>query len=69
MDLRDFFAARETLQDFDHPDVVFGLSAKEALAGRQIPKEAGIPYLQWEADWRAALRYIRADAMMKARAK
>lgn len=68
--LRDYFAAHEKLSDHDHPDVPMPDTIAIALAG---PKPGGdwftnsIEWLQWEALYRAKLKYIRADAMLKAR--
>ena len=66
MSLRDYFAAAETLDDLE--DLNMGCAI--ALAG---PKPAGdwcsnpIEWLKWDARWRAEVRFIRADAMLKAR--
>ena len=65
MTLRDYFAAAETL-DEEH----LTIDGAVALAG---PKPEGdwktntIEWYKWEAKWRAELRFIRADAMLKAR--
>lgn len=70
MSLRDRFAAHETLSDHDHPDVLMPDKIAIALAG---PRPEGdwftnsLEWLKWEALYRARLRYIRADAMLKAR--
>ena len=66
MTLRDYFAAAETLDDLEH----LTMEGAVALAG---PKPEGnwstnpIEWRKWEAKWRAAVRFIRADAMLKAR--
>ena len=66
MTLRDYFAAAETLDDLEH----LLMAGAVALAG---PKPEGdwstnpIEWLKWEAKWRAEARFIRADAMLKAR--
>ena len=66
MTLRDYFAAAETLDDLED----LNMAGAVALAG---PKPEGnwstnpIEWLKWEAKWRAELRFIRADAMIKAR--
>ena len=72
MSLRDYFAAHETLAEWDHPEAVFSKSVAESLAG-PMP-EGGwsknpLETMKWEAKWRAAVRYIRADAMLEAREK
>lgn len=72
--LRDWLAAHETLKEWEDFDTV-DQNAAELLAGRPKPKhgwrcetrEQLIETLQWDADWRAALKYIRADAMLRAR--
>lgn len=66
MPLRDWLAGNETITDIDASDKT--LEALEALAGREYPsKGSAMDRLRWEADWRAALRYLRADAMLAAR--
>jgi hypothetical protein len=73
MTLRDYFAAQETLSDFDARESVISLSVAEALAGYPVPvrvvgcPEDALKWAAWNAKWRAALRYIRADAMIAAR--
>ena len=74
--LRDWLAAHETLSEWEDFDAL-DQSACELLAGRPKPKhgwrcetrEQLIETLQWEADWRAILKYILADAMLKARVR
>lgn len=77
MSLRDWFAGHESLADWDNMEAVMKTEMAEALAGRKqpghgwacaTPKEF-LAMLQWEADWRAALKYLRADAMLKAKGK
>lgn len=64
--IKDYFAAAETLDDLED----LNMAGAVALAG---PKPDGnwstnpIEWLKWEAKWRAELRFIRADAMIKAR--
>ena len=72
MTLRDYFMAHETLSDFDNPDAQMPRYLYELLAGEKMP-EGGwnnnpIEYMKWEAKWRAALKGIRADAMLAERA-
>ena len=77
MSLRDWFAGQERLADWDNSDAVMQRAMAEALAGQPQPPNgwAGkttaelIAMLRWEAEWKAALKYLRADAMMKAREK
>lgn len=70
MALRDYLAAHESLAELDQSDRT-GLPVEiaEQLAGRKRPAKIGMDFLQWEADWRAAWKYIRADAMLAARSK
>ena len=67
---RDWFAAHESLAHVDNPENS-GLSMElaESLAGRKRPEGRGMAFLLWEAEWRAAWKYIRADAMIAARSK
>lgn len=71
--LRDFFAAAESIAEWDDNDAVISTKLSEALAGEKMPSSgwAGDPLemLRFEAKWRAALKYIRADAMLAERAK
>ncbi len=72
--LRDDFAAKEKLAEYDHPDAIPSKRLCEALAGPQPEGgwgESGdiVEMFKWESKWRAALKYIRADAMIKERAK
>lgn len=70
MTLRDFFAAKAEGLDGES-----GLEYAEALAGRKRPDVVhGSPenILEWARFWAdadAALRYIKADAMLAAREK
>lgn len=72
MSIRDYFAAHETLADWDDSDAFMSKETGEILAG---PMPAGgwsgnkIEMFQWEAKLSAALRYILADAMLTAREK
>lgn len=71
MSLRDWFAGRETLEGCEDLPV----ETLEALAGRPWPRlrwpgataEDRLNALAWNADWRARLKFIRADAMLRAR--
>ncbi len=70
LSLRDYFASRETLAEFDHPTSPASTEVVTALAG---PKPSGswytntVEWMKWEALFRARTKYIRADAMLKAR--
>lgn len=76
MSLRDWFAGRETLREWDNSDSNPSAAFCETLAGPKPPHGWGyktedelVAMLQWEATWRARIKYIRADAMLKARGK
>jgi len=70
MTLRDYFAALETLIDWDQPNAIMPSDTADQLAGRPRPSDGNyLNVLKWEADWRAAIKYIRADAMLAAREK
>ena len=66
MSLRDWLAGQEKIDTAED----FGWEACEALAG---PRPTGdwhtnpLGWLRWEASWKAAVRYARADAMITAR--
>jgi hypothetical protein len=66
MSLRDWFAGKEQLSGYDDwPTEMF-----EPLAGKRPDGNWAtntIAWLEWEAVWRARIKYIRADAMLKAR--
>jgi len=71
MTLRDWFAGQETLAEWDSPQAAPSRQMCELLAGSPMP-EGGwstniLESFKWEAKWRSALRYIRADAMIAAR--
>lgn len=72
-DARDYFATHETLSDCDQPDASIAMELAISLAGPAPDGgwkgENKLAMLRWEARWRAALRYIRADAMLAERAK
>ncbi len=64
MPLRDYFAAKVAVNDTD-----ITVSYGEAVVGRKMPDYARDPMANavfW-ADVRARLRYIEADAMLRAR--
>ncbi len=64
MSLRDYFATHADIGDFDQLSLSWG----EKLLGRACPdRETPIACFQWWADYRAALRYMEADAMLRAR--
>ena len=70
MTLRDWFAGKETLADLDHPEATISAELTNALAGPRPDKtfaEDPIAWTVWAATVRAKLKYIRADAMLKAR--
>jgi hypothetical protein len=73
MTLRDWFAGQERLAEWDRPESIPGKEMCEALAGEPQPKDGWrgdmIKMLKWEAKWRSALKYIRADAMLAEREK
>lgn len=77
MTLRDYFAGQETLAEWDNPGADPSFSMCEALAGQPRPShgwvcKSGVEWLamfRWDAKWRAALKYIRADEMIAARQK
>jgi len=66
MSLRDWLAGQEKID----PAEDFNWDVCEALAG---PRPTGdwltnpLDWFRWEASWRAAMRYARADAMLAAR--
>lgn len=66
MSLRDFFAANvhPDQDDMDWADTI-----KAAIVGRYAPDYSIDPvgWAQWIADWRAAWKYMQADAMLTAR--
>ena len=66
MTLRDYFAASADVGDVDELNTVGGVR----LMGTDCPDSAADwpGHLAWWAEYRAKLRYIEADAMLKARA-
>ena len=70
MTLRDYFAAKETMPDWDQAIASMPIEFAEQLAGRPMPSTGNyVDVLKWEAELRSALKYIRADAMLAAREK
>ena len=69
MTLRDYFAAHETLGDLCVNEATMPHNWAKLLAGYERPVNDPIGWLRWEADWQSALKYIRADAMIRAREK
>lgn len=71
--LRDYFAARETLNDWDTPDGGMTYDYMEKVTGELRPenKTGGntLEMARFEAKARAILKYIRADAMLEERQK
>lgn len=70
----DLFAAAEHLSEWDDPDAVMLKELAEAITGDKQPEggwTAGnlVVMVKWECKWRAALKALRADAMMAERAK
>lgn len=66
MSLRDYFATHCDIGDVDQLSVHVGAG----LLGRNppLPHDDPLGCMQWWAEYRARLRYIEADAMLKARA-
>ena len=67
MNTRDYLASQETLSDLDHPEFK-GMRMREfeEMTGHKMPIYRTVEYLVWEAKARAALKYLRADAMIAA---
>lgn len=67
MTMRDYFAAAEKLEDLDETCIS---DIAVTLAG-PIPtgnwRTNTVEWIKWKAKWRAEMRFIRADAMIKAR--
>lgn len=69
--MRDYFAAHVDMGDMDG----FSKTTGESLLGRPCPMAmVGDPEtfkgcLEWWAEYRAVLRFIEADAMLKVREK
>jgi hypothetical protein len=66
MSLRDWFAAHVSLIDSDGDCIdVFSMSS---LIGRPAPSDA-VELILWYAEAEAAIRYVKADAMLARRNK
>lgn len=67
--LRDWFAGREALSDYDHPDSWKHYSlVLEAVNGPSPDSVADtLGYFKWECEGRAKMKLMRADAMLSAR--
>ena len=67
MTIRDYFAVAEKLEDLDETCIS---DIAVALAG-PIPtgnwRTNTVEWIKWKAKWRAEMRFIRADAMIRAR--
>jgi len=64
---RAHWVARELLTGIENDGDFAGMDVATALAGRECPpKEHIVERLIWNADWRAKLKVIRADAQMRA---
>lgn len=65
--LIEYFAAHETLSEFDHPESSVNLKFCQSLAGPKpvVGNCETQPVWEWEAKWRAKLRFIRAKAMVE----
>jgi len=67
MTIRDYFAVAEKLEDLDETCIS---DIAVALAG-PIPtgnwRTNTVEWIKWKAKWRAEMRFIRADAMLRAR--
>jgi len=60
--LRDEFAMNINIDDFYHVNIM------ELVVGREKPQDA-FEELIWASEFEANLRYIKSDAMLKARSK
>jgi len=70
MTLRDYLASQEQLNDYD--TAVISTRWLEAVVGRAKPEdhntaEGVMELMRFENEFRARLKYLRADAMLKAR--
>lgn len=62
--IRDQVALRMQLGNDEEEN--WRTSIKEELAGYPEP-DGGIEYLKWDAAWKAALMFLRADAFLEKR--
>ena len=70
MNMRDYLASQETLFDVDHPESSgYSITQLEQMLGHKAPAYGTVEYVVWEAKARAALKYLRADAMIAASQK
>ena len=68
--LLDWYAGQETLSDFDHPEENMPVSGAVTLAGPQPDGGKGWEaHFLWNAEWRAKMKYIRAEAMLAEKAR
>ena len=70
MSLRAYLASQETLSDLDHPE--HGYNLAELIAEKPTTEATPtdqLDWLRWEAKARAALKVMRADALIAALAK
>lgn len=68
MTLRDYFASHEGLEEFSGTNIPIELGIQLAGHPPSVPqKDDYVAWLKWQAKVRAALKYIRADAMIAAR--
>ena len=67
LSLRNWFAANASLDDCEEMSV----RSLGKVLGREPPNFEADPigYMEWDAAWRAKVRYLRADAMLAERGK
>ena len=61
--LRDYFAANADMSRFQ----VESLESVALIAGRPMPENDQIDIIRWQFELVANMRYLAADAMLKAR--
>lgn len=68
MSLRAYLAGMERLTEWDHPEAIIPNELSEALAGEPTPTggwaKSPLQMFHFTAKWRAALKLIRADALI-----